>query len=236
MRRSVALFASLVAAMLAALPARAADADARAIVVSGVGEVMAKPDQARLTAGVVTDGTTATAALSANTTAMNRVFAALKAAGIPDTKIQTSNFSVNPQYPPYRVDSPEPRTITGYQVSNQVTVVIDDLSKVGSVIDALVKSGANQSYGLGFGIADPKPYESKARAAAVADAAAKAKTLAEAAGVRLGAVMSIQEGGVALPAPRFMALAAAAVSPGPPPVAAGEETVRVNVTMTYAIQ
>ena len=75
---------------------------------------------------------------------MNRVFAALKTLGIPDNKIQTSNFSVQPQYPPYRPDAPEPRnTIVGYQVSNQVTVIVDDLSKLGAALDALIRSGGS---------------------------------------------------------------------------------------------
>src|SRR5579871_6735331 len=129
----------------------------RTINVSGQGEVSGKPDQARLSAGVLTQAPMAAAALSANTTAMNRIFAALKAAGIPDNKIQTSNFSVQPQYPPYKPDSPDARTIIGYQVSNQVSVVVDDLSKLGPALDALVKSGANQLGGVSFSIADPKP-------------------------------------------------------------------------------
>lgn len=207
----------------------------RVIVVTGEGEVTAKPDQARLSAGVVSQAQTATAALSANTAAMNRVFAALKQAGIADNKIQTSNFSVSPQYPPYRPNDPQPRTITGYQVSNQVSVTVDDLAKVGPILDALVKSGANESYGLSFSIADPKPFAKQARAAAVADALDKAKTLADAAGLTLGPVLSIQEGGVVVPGPRFMALAAREAAPAPP-IAEGEETVRDNVTITYAIQ
>src|SRR5882672_10067024 len=102
----------------------------RTISVSGQGEVSGKPDQAHLSAGVVTQAPSAAAALSANTTAMNRVFAALKTLGIPDNKIQTSNFSVQPQYPPYRPDTAEPRNIVGYQVSNQVSVTVEDLAKL----------------------------------------------------------------------------------------------------------
>lgn len=207
----------------------------RTISVSGQGEVSGKPDQARLSAGVVTQATAAAAALTANTTAMNRVFAALKTLGIPDNKIQTSNFSVQPQYPPYRPDTAEPRNIVGYQVSNQVSVTVDDLAKLGPALDALVKSGANQLGGVSFAIADPKPLAERARAAAVGDAAAKARTLAGAAGVALGPLLSIQEGTSFRPGPVF-ALRAEAAAPAPPPVAVGEASVTVNVTMTYAIQ
>jgi uncharacterized protein YggE len=217
--------------------AEAAQAGAipRTISVSGEGEVSAKPDQARLSAGVLTQAPAAAAALTANTTAMNRVFAALKAAGIPDNKIQTSNFSVQPQYPPYRPDAPDSRAIIGYQVSNQVSVIVDDLSKLGPALDALVRSGANQLGGVSFSIADPKPLAERARAAAVADATAKARTLASAAGVTLGPLLSIEEGTAIRPVPKFEARATLAAQ-APPPIAIGEDSVTVNVSMTYAIQ
>jgi uncharacterized protein YggE len=222
--------------LLALAPAHAAENPlfARTISVSGEAEVSGKPDTARLSAGVLTQAQTAAAALTANTTAMNRVFATLKMAGIPDNKIQTSNFSVQPQYPPYRPDAPEPRNIIGYQVSNQVSVTIDDLTKLGPALDALVRSGANQLGEVSFSIANPKPLAEQARAAAVADAMAKAKTLAAAAGVNIGPLLSIQEGTAVRPVPMF-ARAALAAAPAPPPIAAGEQSVSVNVTMTYGI-
>lgn len=220
-----------------AVSATAADGGTfpRSIGVSGEGEVSGKPDQARLSAGVVTQAVNSAAALTANSNAMNRVFAALKAIGIPDSKIQTSNFSVQPQYPPFRPDAPEQRNIIGYLVSNQVSVTVDDLSKLGGALDALVKSGANQLGGVSFAIANPKPLAERARALAVADAMAKAKTLASAAGVNLGPLISIEEGTSFRPRPMF-AEARAALAPAPPPIAIGEESVTVIVTMTYGIQ
>jgi uncharacterized protein YggE len=174
-RIAVALFLASALAMFG-VPNTAAAADnsaaLRTISVSGEGEASGKPDQGRLSAGVVTQAPTAAAALSANTSAMNRVFAALKTLGIPDNKIQTSNFSVQPQYPPYRPDAAEPRNIVGYQVSNQVSVTVDDLAKSDPALDALVKSGANPLGGVSFAIADPKPLAERARAAAVGCAAA----------------------------------------------------------------
>lgn len=234
---ALAIFSGAMA-LLAHLPANAADNNAalRTISVSGEGEVSGKPDQAQLSTGVVTQAQTAAAAMTANTTAMNRVFAALRMLGIPDNKIQTSNFSVQPQYPPFRPDAPEPRnTIIGYQVSNQVTVILDDVSKLGPALDALVRNGANRLGGVSFAIADPKPLAERARTAAVADAAAKARTLAAAAGVTLGPLLSIQEGAGFRPPMPFMARAELAAA-APPPVAIGEETVTVTVSMIYAIQ
>jgi uncharacterized protein YggE len=168
---------------------------------------------------------------------MNRVFAALRMLGIPENKIQTANFSVQPQYAPYRPDAPEPRnTITGYQVSNQVSVTLDDLDKLGPALDALVRSGANQLGGVSFAIANPKPLAERARTAAVVDATAKAKTLAAAGGVTLGPLLSIQEGSAIQPVPIMALQRAAVAAPAPPPVAIGEETVSVNVTLIYGIQ
>lgn len=209
------------------------------IVVSGTGEVSAVPDQAQVSAGVVTQAETADEALDANTEAMDRVFATLREADIEDRNIRTSNFSVSPQYEPYRQSNPNPRRIIGYQVSNQVTVVLEDIGDVATTIDALIRSGANQLYGVVFSISDPKPLAEEARRAAVEDAAAKAQTLAEASGMNLGAPILIQEGGFVMPVVRqFFAVGGAPPPPAAPPrpVAAGEQNVTVNVSVTYRIQ
>lgn len=215
--------------------AAATEEPRRIIVVSGEGQITATPDQARLSAGVLTQEQSAAAALDANTLAMNNVFAAVKRLGIPDNNIRTSNFTLTPQYPPFRPENPEARTIVGYQVSNQVTVIVNDIAKVGATLDALIRNGANQSYGVVFEIADEKPLAERARRAAVADAIAKARTLAEAAGVTLGPLLTIQEGGYEGVRPLEFARTSAALA-SPPPVAAGEQTVTVAVTVTYAIQ
>jgi uncharacterized protein YggE len=228
---AVALMASTAFATAEAAEAMMAQ---RTISVSGDAEVASKPDQARLSAGVVTQAETAAAALNANSTAMNRVFAALRMAGIPENRMQTSSFSVQPQYAPFRQENPEPQRIIGYQVSNNVTVTVDDLTKVGPTLDALVRSGANQLGGIQFMVADTKPLAERARAQAVVDGAAKARTLAMAAGVTLGPLVSIQETMVGRPIPVFaMARAVAAEAT---PIAGGEETVSVTVQMVYAIQ
>lgn len=195
---------------------------------------MAKPDQAQLSAGVVTQARAAAAALAANNAAMNKVFATFKALGIPDNKIQTSNFSVTPQYPPYNEKNPQPHRIIGYQVSNQVTVIVDDLSKLGLALDAMVKSGVNQLDSVSFAIAKPEPLEERARRAAVADAIAKAKGMAQAAGVTLGPILSIQEGGSAIPPP--MPRMARAMTAESVVIAPGENTVSALVSITYRIE
>ena len=228
--------ASCALVLLGTTQVYAADNMQRSIVVTGEGQVAATPDRAQVSAGVLSQAPTAAAALTANNTAMARVMETLRGAGILPQNIQTSNFSVSPIYAPFRPDVPEQpqQRITGYQVSNQVTVIVDDLTRLGTTLDALVRSGANQLGGISFAFRNPKPLAEGARRAAVEDAAAKARTLAAAAGVTLGPILSIQEGGVAFPMPRPMMMEAAQARDVS--IAPGESTVSIHVTMTYAIQ
>ena len=235
--RSFVLAAASVVALSLPAAALAQEAPLRTITVSGTGMASGAPDEAQVSAGVIAQATTAEAALDANTAAMQRVFDALRAAGVEGRNVQTSNFSVSPQYEPYREGNIEPMQIIAYQVSNQVTVVLEDVTQVGETLDALVRSGANQLYWISFSISNPKPLEEEARVEAVQDAAAKAQTLAQAAGVTLGPVISINEGGGGYQPPmpymmRDMAMSAAA----PPPVAVGESSLSVSVSITYGIQ
>ncbi|HUJ46424.1 MAG TPA: SIMPL domain-containing protein [Rhizomicrobium sp.] len=207
----------------------------RLLTVSGEGEAKARPDQATLSAGVVTDGKTAADALGANSRAMNAVFATLKRLGIPDKSIQTSGINVTPQYPDF--NSKQPHRVIGYQVSNSVTVTVDNLDNLGPAIDALVSSGANSLGDISFSIRDPKPLMAAAREDAVKDAIAKADTLSRAAGVTLGPIVSISEGSYAAP-PQPMRIMAftTAVDKAPTPVAAGENTLSTTVSVTWEIR
>ena len=207
-------------------------ADTHTISVTGQGQASAVPDQAMLSAGVATIAHTADAALADNARKMTAVFAALKAAGVPERAIQTSNFSVSPQYSNNNNDA---QRITGYQVSNQVDVTLDDTKKLGPAIDALVAAGANQINSVNFGLRDNSALMTKAREAAMADARQRAETLARAGSVGVGAVLTISEGSTETPRPvmyRAVAMSAAA----PTPTAAGEESVSVTVNVTYELK
>ena len=221
----------LFAALLAATPALAQTAAPRTIAMSGHGEVRSAPDQARITTGVTTAAPTAAAALAANTNQMRSLFDALGRAGIPAKNIQTVNFSVSPQYT--NGANNQPARVTGYQVSNQVDVRIDDVARVGTTLDALVTAGSNDMNGISFSIKDPAPLLATAREQAVADARARAETYARAAGVTLGLILSISEGGGEVRplrmAPMMMKAAA------PVPVAAGEESVTADVSLVWEI-
>ncbi len=222
------------AAFTLAAPGFAQGAPPRTISVSGEGEAKAAPDEAHLRAGVVTSGRKAAEALAANSHAMNQVFATLKRLGIPDKAIQTSDFSVAPQYKSDR-NGDSTQAISGYQVSNEVVVTVDDLAKLGPALDALVGSGANSLGSMDFTIRDSKPLMAQARGAAMKDAAARAQTYAAAGGFKLGPILEMSEGGAELPVTitgsRMMHMAAAAV-----PVASGENTVSATVTVTFEIR
>jgi uncharacterized protein YggE len=210
----------------------AAVSEPRTLTVSGEGSVKAVPDEARLSAGVVTQAPTAQAALDSNRQAMNAVFAELKQQGIPDKSMQTSEFAVSPQYDSQNNAAPK---IVGYQVTNTVFVTVDDLSKLGAAIDALVNSGTNSMGGISLTIRDPKPLLRQAREAAIKDAIDRAETDARAAGVTLGRVVSIGDGGSSSPRPVFHAVAFAKAA-APTPIAAGEETISASVSMTFEIK
>ena len=218
--------------LIICVPPAAAQAQApRVITMGGHGEVRATPDTAMLSAGVSIEGPTAAAALSANSSRMQAVMAAIKKLGVPDKDIRTSNFSVSPQYAKSNNDAPR---ITGYQASNQVDVRLEDVNKLGTALDALVTAGANQMHGVSFLIRNDAELLSQARAAAVAEARAKAETYAKAAGVGLGAILSIGEEGS--PGPRPLYAAAPMVMAKAVPVAMGEQSVSADVTIIWEIK
>lgn len=225
----------LALAVVALSPASALAADPlpHTITVSGEGEIKAVPDEAVLTAGVESQGATADAALAANRRAMNSVFATLKRQGIPDRSIQTSEFNVSPQYDPGKHTVPK---VVGYQVTNSVSVTIDDLAKLGAAIDALVASGANSMGGISFAVHDPKPLLKQAREAAVKDATDRAETYAQAAGLSVGPVVQLSEGAVQMPRPMFRTMAMGYDAANATPIAAGEQTISAHVTVTFEIK
>jgi uncharacterized protein YggE len=221
---------ALVAAL--AFPvATLAEAPVAQISVTGEGRVDAVPDMATVSLGVTTQGATAAEALAANSAAVQAMLDRLTAAGIAARDIQTTGLSLNPLWSNY--DSSPVQKIEGYAASNMVTVRVRALDGLGGVLDAAVTDGANTLSGLSFGLADPEPALREARAKAVQDARARAEVLAGAAGVKLGRVLSITEGGLAGPSPMPMYRAEAAMAPVP--VAGGEVAMSVTATLVWEI-
>ncbi|MGL5168874.1 MAG: SIMPL domain-containing protein [Afipia sp.] len=202
------------------------------ISVSGEATISVPPDLAQIDSGVTTEAKTAREASEANNKAMGIVLLALKNAGIAEKDFQTSRLSLSPQSAPGRTPN-APFQIVGYRASNRVTVTIRDITKVADTIDVLVGSGANEISGISFMVSKASKLLDDARAEAVADAKRKADIYAHAANVTIGAPISISEETAPGPVPyRKMAADMAASAP----VAQGQETLRVSVSVSYELK
>ena len=203
-----------------------------AISVIGEANVSVAPDQAQIDGGVTSDARTAREASEANNAAMAKVLLALKGAGIEEKDYQTSRLSLQPQFAPSKVAERAPG-IVSFRASNRVTVRIRDVSKVANVIDVLVGAGANDIGGINFTVTQASKHLDEAREKAIADARRKAEIYAKAAGVTLGEPLSISEEGA--PVPMYRGKMAAPMAAGAP-VAQGEETLAVTVSVSWAIK
>ena len=225
----VLLAAAIGASALLAAPALAQPVPP-AITVTGEATISVAPDLAQVEAGVTSDAKTAHEASETNNAAMGKLLLALKAAGIDAKDNQTSRLSLQPQSAPNRSTN----AIVGYRASNQVTVRLRDVTKVASTIDLLVGAGANDIGGINFMVSQASKLLDDAREQAVADARRKAEIYAKAAGVTLGATLSIAEEGS--PGPVFRGKMMAAAPMAATPVAQGEQTLSVTVGVSWAIK
>jgi uncharacterized protein len=221
-------FAAALAAALLTAPALAQTVPP-AISVTGEATVSVPPDMAEIEGGFTSEAKTAREASDANNTAMGKLLLALKAAAIDDKDIQTSRLSLQPQSAPNHTGAP---AIVGYRASNHVTIRLHDVTKVAGVIDMLVGAGANDIGGINFMVSGASKLLDQAREQAIADARRKAEIYAKAAGVTLGAPLSISEGGGSPMPMQFRAKAMMAATP----VAPGEETLQVSVNVSWAIK
>lgn len=201
--------------------------------IAASGEVKAEPDQAIVTFGVQTVAKSAADAMRQNAARMTAVLAAIRAAGVEARDIQTSALSLSSQY---AYDQNQPPRLTGYQASNQVTVRVRALARVGAVLDSVVAAGVNQVNGVEFTIADPAPLPDEARRRAVKALAARADLYAQAEGMRVARLINLEEGGgEPRPVPMVRAAAFVSKSAAPTPVEPGELTVRVDVSAVYEL-
>jgi uncharacterized protein YggE len=210
--------------------------------ITGHGEVMATPDTAIVTSGVTSQGMTAKEALDANNADMKALIDTLKAAGIDSKDIQTSGFSVSPNY--VYSDARDangyqlPPKITGYTVYNGVTVIVHDIASLGAVLDQAVTVGANQISGVSFSVDDPAELYNEARKLAFADAHDKAELYADAAGVELGALSLISEmtGYNQPPQPYAFKAEAASMDRAVVPVEVGQLTFSIDVNVSWDLE
>jgi uncharacterized protein YggE len=218
-----------------------ADAEpAPRIFVTGEGSVELAPDMAIVNLSVMREAPTARAALAANTEAMRKVLDALAALGIEKRDLQTANFAIQPRYtypPQPATGAPQAPKLVGYTVRNALTVRVRDLAKLGEVLDTSVTLGVNEGGSIQFTNDDPSAAINQARVKATKDAMAKARTLADAAGVKLGKVLEISEQNYGPPRPMAMAKMEMAMdsAAAPVPIAAGENSYSVTVNLSVAI-
>lgn len=202
------------------------------IVVSGTGRVAVEPDVADLRLGVAIARPTVAEARAVAADAMRAILIAVVGTGVARRDVRTSVLSVQPRYE-YR-DGKEP-LLTGYDLANVVEVTVRDLADLGGVVDGALGAGATSLDGLSFRLDDPREAESAARRAAVVAARARAEVLAEAAGVKIGRVSAIVEGGPppAWPGPKAARMALA--SDAGTPIEAGTTEIAVTVAVTFEI-
>ena len=224
--------------------------------LSAEGRSLRTPDLAQFSAGVVIQGRTAAEAMAANSRQMDNVIAALRRAGIAERDIQTSAISLQPRYsdpereaqmrarvtrepyvPPV---NPELRRIIGYEARNNVQVRVRRLGEMGKVIDALVSVGANEINGPHFTLDEPKTAQDEARVDAIATGRQRAELYARAAGMRVVRILSISEGGGHYPIEQITVTGSRMMAPGAPPppptpVAPGELSIGVNVSMQFEL-
>ena len=204
------------------------------IVVVGRGEVYSKPDRATVNLGATFQAKDAAAAQAKVNSVVSQAIDKIKALGIPESAIQTSGLSIYPVHAaPRSPDDQEPR-IAGYQASNTVLVRVDDLAKIGAVIDAGVGAGVNQMQGVSFSIKDDLPQRQDALKKAAVQALTKAQAIAEAMGVSLGGVMEVMEGDVG-GGPRPMMEMARMSDSGGAPIQPGELQVESSLTVRFRI-
>jgi uncharacterized protein YggE len=208
------------------------------ITVVGESEVRVQPDMATVTVGVTFVAASADDAMGQVSVGLAAILAAVRALGISSNDIQTSGLSLQPIFRNRGPNDEAPAQVQGYRASNNVSIVVRDLTQASTVLDAAVSNGANNIGGITFGLSDSETPRRQALAQATANAEAKAAAIAQAAGVSLTGIISISEESTTIPMPRATAAYAGGIAPmaaPAPPVEAGEMVVRATVRVSYSI-
>lgn len=206
------------------------------ITVTGTGEVAAAPDRAQVSLGAVVETRQAADAQGQLAQILQRVLKAIKALEIADEKIRTAGATLTPVYSqpkPKQDPEPEGPRIVGYRATNSVRVQLDDLDRVGAVIDAGIAAGANQLSHLSFELREDLPHRKQALTLAAREARVKAEAIAAALDLQLGEVLEVREDGAQASYPverRFAAPAAAGT-----PIQPGQVQVSAAVTIRYRL-
>jgi len=214
-------------------PPETQNQEPRTLSVNGSGVINLEPDIAYIRIGVQTEGENAQEAVASNNQQSQLLLNALTQAGVAEDDIKTTNFSI---YPREERDNEGQTTGINYVVNNTVSVTVRDMDQIGLVLDSAVQAGANNISGIQFDVEDREAAQQQAMTAAVENARARAEVLAEAAGVVLGDVLSIQTylgGGMPIPLERGVVMADAVAQEVP--ISPGQMQVTVDVSVIYEI-
>lgn len=223
-----------------AVPAMAAELPGQyntpVVVVTATGTTTVAPDQARISLGVVTNHKDLAQAQNENNQKTQRVIDAVQSLGIDKSLIQTSSFNI---YPQYDYNNNSNGTLMGYQVRNEITIVVKDIDKVGTILDGAVQAGANNVNFVSFEKAKLEAAENEALIKAIARGRDKAQVIAAAAQMTLGGLVNISEGYSASIYPNVANIAfdsAKGMGGGSVPISPGELRVTATVTMVYQLK
>jgi uncharacterized protein YggE len=206
----------------------------RTLNVAGQGRVAVTPDLAYVNIGVRSEGAEVAGALNANTEAAQKVAEALIGLGVDPKDIQTTNFNIYPQ----QNFGPNGEVLeTKYVVDNMVYVTVRDLTRLGELLDTVVRSGANTINGINFDISNEQAVITEARKLAIEDAKRQASELASAAGVTLGELQSINVFNSGGPVPVYDAKMGIGQAGGSSvPISAGQMIITVDANLSYEIK
>jgi len=240
MKKNIFMIVGILAMVLLASCAPAvspqSDPNIRSMNVSGTGHITLVPDIAYINIGVRSEADEVSSALNTNTAQAQAISDKLISMGLEEKDIQTTSFNV---YPMQQYDMDGKISKTTYVVENTINVTVRDLAKLGRLLDAAVKAGANNIYGINFDVEDKSEALNQARDLAIQDAREKADAIATAAGVKLGDLQNINvytSGGVTPFYDAKMGIGGAAYESASVPVAAGTLVITVEANLTYEIK
>jgi uncharacterized protein YggE len=211
--------------------------DQPTLVVSGYASLSSAPDKASISMAVINIEKTVQEAQKKNNTATNALISALKAEGIANEDIITDRYNLWPQYDYSELGKNNPPAIKGYEIHNELSVTVKDLSRLGIILDTAIQAGANNINSIQFDKADKKSLENNALTQAVHNAHDKALSIATALDMKLGSIIMVNESGfkTILPMNNMRISNIEADALGSTPINAGPINVQANITITYQL-
>ena len=211
--------------------------ETRTISVDGTSVIKAMPDRATVNISIESTAKDAKEASAQNAVVMNKIQKDIMALAITKDNIKTTNYNL---YPLYNHKDNGSQEITGYNVSNQITVTVDNIDLVGNVIDTAINAGANSVNSIEFSLKDPQSYKDKVLVQAINDARRKADIIAKTLGKNVVNVVSVNSNNSYIEARTFNSMmyakaADSAAAGASSPIQAGDISVKANVSIVFEI-